>query len=258
VKIVLIGSGHVATVLGRKLAAAGHEILQVFSPNPSHALVLARELGCPYASNWPAVTRKGELYLVAISDRGLRELGQHIDLGDRLTLHTAGAVPKEVLRKVTSHYGVFYPLQSLRKEIREPFEIPVLVDAHSSEDLKRIYALATTISTQVLEADDLTRLKLHVASVFVNNFSNHLYALAESYCLAEKINFSLLLPLIDETARRLHDSSPSELQTGPAIRGDLDTLLHHEGLLKGYPILLDLYQALTKSIQHFGAPAPGD
>ncbi len=253
-KIVLIGSGNVATVLGRKMVAAQHEVLQVFSPNPVHAQALAGELGCSYADRWTGLTSQGELYLVAISDQGLQALSGHLHLGERLAVHTAGAIPKDILRGVSSQYGVLYPLQSLRKEIRPPAEIPILIDANSPENLRVIVALATTISSQVLEVDDLTRFKLHLASVFVNNFTNHLYVLAESYCQRERIDFAMLLPLIEETVRRLHGTSPSMLQTGPAIRGDQATLDRHQQLLKDYPQLLDIYQILTSSIQGLDRP----
>ncbi len=41
--IVIIGSGNVATVLGRKFKAAGHNIVQVFSRNAAAATQLAYE-----------------------------------------------------------------------------------------------------------------------------------------------------------------------------------------------------------------------
>jgi predicted short-subunit dehydrogenase-like oxidoreductase (DUF2520 family) len=251
VKTILIGSGQVATVLGRKMLAAGHEILQVISPQQGHAQSLAKELGCKYASTWEEMQDDADVYIAAISDRALNHLKNNRVPSKGLLLHTAGAVSINALRDASKNYGVIYPLQSLRKEITEPVEIPLLVDANTPENLSRVIDLAKTISSFVQFANDDTRLKLHLASVVVNNFSNHLYTLVEKFCSEEKLNFRLLLPLIDETARRMHESSPRFMQTGPAIRGDQDTINHHLALLKDNQTLRQLYEVLTQSIQQF-------
>ena len=118
-------------------------------------------------------------------------------------VHTAGAVPGSVLLKVSTHCGVLYPLQSLKAAVRPFPEIPLLVNAHRPEDLPVITAFAATLSPLVQQADDETRLKLHLAAVMVNNFTNFLYTLADDFCTREGIDFSLLLPLIRETAERI-------------------------------------------------------
>ena len=97
---------------------------------------------------------------------------------------------------------------------------PLLVDAADPEDLRILEAFAKTLSSPGPAADDTTRLKLHLAAALTNNFTNYLYTLAAEYCREEKIDFSLLLPLIRETAERLDRYPPGALQTGPAFRGD--------------------------------------
>jgi predicted short-subunit dehydrogenase-like oxidoreductase (DUF2520 family) len=248
-QIVLIGSGNVATVLGGKLMEAGHRIVQVFSRRPEHAIRLAQELHSEHASRWADIYRDADLYLVALSDNALQSLGSEISLPGRLVLHTAGAVPKEVLLNVSANSGVLYPLQSLRKELRPYPEIPLLVDANDPGDMDKITAIAGTISRQVEAADYVTRLKLHIAAVLVNNFSNHLYVLAEEYCRGEGADFRMLLPLIRETAERLSRISPREAQTGPAIRRDEITLEKHLKLIGNYKDITEVYTLMTRQIQ---------
>jgi predicted short-subunit dehydrogenase-like oxidoreductase (DUF2520 family) len=246
-----MGSGQVATVLARKILAAGYEIIQVFSRQPSHARILAAELGCTFVSNGSKVDDRGDLYLAAVSDQGLYQLRDSISLINKLVVHTAGAVSMNVLSSMSKNYGVMYPLQSLRKEIRAPAKIPLLVDANTPDNLTLVWDFAKSISPIVLQADDDSRLKLHLTSVFVNNFANHLYFLAQNFCQAENVDFSLLLPLIEETANRLNISSPDLVQTGPAMRRDQDTLQRHLALLSSHPELKQIYQMLTDSIQRF-------
>lgn len=248
-RMVIIGSGNVATVLGRQFREAGHQILQVFSRQQGHAAQLAEALRCEYASRWEELDKNAEVYLVALSDEALRDLHHHISLPGKLVLHTAGAVGKEVLLGVSQNSGVLYPLQSLRKELKPYPEVPLLTDANQESDRRRITDLAHSISRQVSEADNSMRLKLHLAAVLVNNFTNHLYVLADAYCRREGADFSLLLPLIRETAERLSRVAPGDVQTGPAIRGDEATIEKHLELISNYKDIKEVYTVFTRQIR---------
>lgn len=246
--IVIIGTGNTATVLGRKLRKAGHRILQVFGRDSMAASKLAYELGTESTNYWNVVNRNADLYILAVSDIAVDEIIQELQLQDKTVVHTAASVSKNVLKNKTDHFGVFYPLQSLKKEINHLPEIPIIIDASDENTLHELDVLAHSISARVVEADDETRLKLHLAAVFVNNFVNHIYALAEKYCREEGLDFNLLLPLIQETAARLNDIPPSKTQTGPAIRNDRATIEKHLQLLEKYPDLKKMYEVFTESI----------
>jgi predicted short-subunit dehydrogenase-like oxidoreductase (DUF2520 family) len=247
-QMVIIGAGNVATVLGNRCRAAGHQILQVFSRQPAHAARLAEELGCAHTSSWTAVTGEGDVYLAALSDDALRGLSGQLSLPGKLVVHTGGSVPLEVLQGVSERCGVLYPLQSLRKELRPFPEIPFLVDAGSPADLQQVTDLARSIGREVRTADNDTRLKLHLAAVLVNNFTNHLYVLAEAFCRKEGSDFSMLLPLIRETADRLSRVAPGDAQTGPAIRGDDATVERHLAILDNYKDIKAVYTLFTRQI----------
>lgn len=226
----IIGTGNVATVLGKKIQQAGHTV----------NLVNAR-------GGLDTIDKTADMYIVAVSDSALYELP--LRLGDKLVVHTAGSVSKDVLQPVSSSYGVLYPLQSLRKELEPVTAIPLLIDANNDAGFQALKTFAATISEQVDRADDAQRMKLHVAAVVASNFTNHLYALAENYCKKEDLDFSLLYPLILETARRIQLFSPAQMQTGPAVRNDEATITRHLSLLQAYPALQQLYRDLTDSIK---------
>lgn len=247
-KIVIIGTGNTATVLGRKLKTAGHRIVQVFGRDSSAASKLAYELGTESTNYWNVVTRDADLYILAVSDIAIKEILEELQLPNKTIVHTAASVSKDVLKSASQHFGVFYPLQSLKKEVGHVPEIPIIIDASDESTLKELEILAYSISEQVLEAGDEQRMKLHLAAVIVNNFVNHLYALAEAYCNSEGLDFNLLHPLIKETAERISYISPSQTQTGPALRNDRDTIKKHLDLLKKYPHLREIYETFTRSI----------
>jgi predicted short-subunit dehydrogenase-like oxidoreductase (DUF2520 family) len=164
-------------------------------------------------------------------------------------VHTAAAVPKDILKQSTDRYGVFYPLQSLRKDSHFLPDTPIVIDASDENTLRELEALAQSISHRIVGADDEQRVKLHLAAVFCNNFVNHLYALAADFCEKEGIDFSLLHPLIEETAQRLQEMPPSQSQTGPALRNDITTIEKHKAMLKQHPQLYRVYDVLTDSIR---------
>ena len=249
-EIVIIGSGNVAAALGRKFKAAGHEILQVVSRNASAASKLAYEWDTE-STNYPSIiNRNAEIYLIAVSDDAIDDVIADLKLPGKVVVHTAASVSKDILQGVSGHHGVFYPLQSLHKEDIDPPEAPIFYDGSDEHTKKKLEALANSISPRHGgQADDDARLKLHVAAVVVNNFSNHLYALAENYCKSEGIEFKELLPLIEETVSRLKDISPSMTQTGPGIRHDKETIQKHLALLESHPQLKKVYEFLTASIQ---------
>ncbi len=250
--IVIIGSGNVAAVLGRKFKAAGHTILQIYSRNASAASMLAYEWDSESTNYISLINKNAEVYLVAVNDDAIATVSKELLLRGKIVAHTAASVPKEILKTVTAHYGVFYPLQSLRKEMSYSPDVPVFFDGSDEFTKKKLELLAHSIAEEkVTEAGDDARLKLHVAAVVVSNFTNHMYVMAEEYCRKEGLDFRQLLPLIEETASRIKDISPRQAQTGPAIRHDSETIHKHLELLKQYPQLKNLYVLLTESIQQF-------
>lgn len=248
-RIVLIGSGNVSTVLGRKMIRAKHQVVQVYSRDKTHADALAGELAASSVSTPAEIDQTAGIYVIAVSDDELIHVQNWLTLKQGLVVHTAGSVSKEVLKEVSPDYGVLYPLQSLRKEMETIPEIPFLIDANNEGNKKILMQFAESISDDVRIAEDEERFKLHLAAVITANFSNHLYALAADYCKKESVDFMMLLPLISEVAGRINNNSPSDLQTGPAVRNDVVTILKHRGMLKEYPALMELYDVFTKSIR---------
>lgn len=248
--IVMIGSGNVAAVLGRKLKAAGHTIVQLYSRNASAASELAYELDSESTNYKSMIQKNADLYIIAVDDRSIADVTDDLRLPGKIVVHTAASVPMDVLKDVSEYYGVLYPLQSLRKDIGTITDIPLFVDGNDDYTKSRLQSLAATISReQVGMAGDDDRAKLHVAAVVVNNFANHLYQLAADYCSKEGLDFKLLQPLIEETALRLRQHSPSEALTGPAVRHDKQTIEKHLEILNTHPKLRNIYLLMTESIQ---------
>lgn len=247
-KVVIIGTGNTATVLGKKLRLAGHTILQVFGRDSFAASALAYELDTESTNYWNVVNRSADLYIIAVSDIAVKDIIKELNLPEKTIVHTAASVSIKIFEEKADHYGILYPLQTLTKHSKEIPDVPFIIDASDPQTLTLLDGLAHSMSNQVIQANDLDRSKLHLAAVFCNNFVNHLYALAEEYCKKEDLDFSLLHPLILETALKVQSESPGTVQTGPAQRHDEQTIKLHEGLLKKHPYLKEMYSFLTNSI----------
>ena len=248
-KVVIVGSGNVASVLSMVIQKKGHEIVQIVSRNMEHA----RELASGYNADAVSLTEPefapADIYIVALTDVALDSIEKITGLkNNKLVVHTAGSISMDVLKNNSTTYGVLYPLQTLSKAADEIPEIPFLVSGNSKETTHRIVEFARSLSDKVITVNDQERLHYHVAAVFVGNFTNHLYAIAENFCEKERINFKNLLPLINEVTRRINFTSPLDVQTGPAIREDIFTLNRHLQTLTSHPDIKYLYLKLSESI----------
>ena len=249
----MLGSGNTATVLSDLIAKGGHQIIQVASRNEENAKTLASVYGASVVPVNSENFAEADIYICALNDAALDHVEKIPALKDKFVVHTAGATPMNVFKDISATYGVLYPLQSLTKNIDYIPEIPFLIDGNTQEIRHRVLGFAKTLSRKVLEANDAQRLNYHVAAVFVNNFTNHLYALAELHCKKEAIDFKALYPLIEETTRRAESNSPFFTQTGPAMRDDIFTLNRHLQALSSSPDLKYIYLKLTESIiKHHG------
>jgi len=250
--IVIIGSGNVASVMGRKMISVGHKLVQVAGRNPDTTASLAKQFGCSHTLDFSQIVKTAGVYFIAIPDDALENIGDDLNTGSGLTVHSAGSVSANVLSNVSSRYGVLYPLQSLKSDVEKIPDIPLLVDGNSEETRNDILAFATTISSKVMIADDEYRRKIQLAAVLTGNFSNHLFTMAADYCNKESIDFSLLLPLLQESVERLQYYAPEKMQTGPASRNDQGTIQLHSRLLEEYPEMKKIYDAITASIiEHY-------
>lgn len=249
-RISLIGSGNVASVLGRLMKQQHHEVIQVISRDVDNARLLANELGASYSDFDGKPHVRADIFILAIADQALEHFFTTYGLGNKMIVHTAGSVSMDILTKFSSNYGVLYPLQSLRKEMQIIPRIPFLIDANTTEGLEFLQQFAASISDSVKHVGDEERLKIHAAAVIVSNFTNYLYSVAEDFCQKEDLDFNMLKPLILETAHRVQNASPSKVQTGPAVRKDILTMDKHLRIFAAHPKLRITYLRLTDSIMN--------
>ena len=249
-KIVLIGAGNLATHLGKALHAAGHDMVQVFSRTMQSAETLASLLDAEPLTDMAQVRDDADVYIFSVKDRALEQLISQLCGGEKkVFLHTAGSMPMSVFRGKALHYGVLYPMQTFSKQREVDFSIiPCFIEANDEFALKQIEGLAGQISHRVYQLSSEDRKYLHLSAVFACNFANHCYAASQELLQQHGIPFDVMLPLIDETAAKVHGMTPKEAQTGPAVRYDENVIGKQIQLLENQPYFQKIYDCMSKSI----------
>jgi predicted short-subunit dehydrogenase-like oxidoreductase (DUF2520 family) len=248
-KITLIGSGNVATHLGIALHAAGYQIVQVYSPTKKSASALAKKVNAEAITDLKKINSGSTIYIIAVKDDVIEKVAKQLHLKDKIVVHTSGTASMDLLKKSAKNFGVFYPLQTFSKN--KPLDlssVPVCIEANNKSTATTLEYFAKSISRNVQKINSDQRRIIHLAAVFACNFSNHMYAIAENILKKEKLSLDILKPLIIETANKIKNGSPAEMQTGPAIRGDKKTMNAQIKLLGKDKKLKEIYQLISKNI----------
>lgn len=246
ISVVLLGTGNVAQHLFDAFEKSKHIQVKQVLGRSLKALDYFKE-HTEISDNFDTILT-ADVYIVAISDDAINTVNQLLKNIDSLIVHTSGSVSIDQLN--FKRTGVFYPLQTLSKGHRINFrEVPICIEAKNGEDLELLHQIGSEISNKVLEVSSEQRLSLHVAAVLVNNFTNHLYHMANLICNEQKVPFSILEPLILETSAKISELSPYEAQTGPAKRSDNKTMQAHISLLQN-PLHKEIYELISTSIKH--------
>lgn len=252
--IGFIGAGRLATQLAMGLQAAGHHIRAVYSRTLASAERLSEHLGNGegrVVTNRLADMPSCDLFIIAVPDKAVADMaGQWGALGKGgVVVHTAGSMPMDLLSPAALHYGVFYPMQTFTKEKKVDFtQVFIYIEASDASTLQLLQELGASLSPHVAELSSADRQFLHLGAVMACNFSNHLFDLAFSFLSRHGIEPGCLLPLIDETVRKLQEMHPHDGQTGPAARRDMEVIAHHLSMLQNDKDLLLIYKTLTESI----------
>lgn len=250
-KTVIIGSGNLATHLSVALLRAGIPVSEVFSPTKVHAEELAERVGGRALDSFREVSADADIVFISVKDDAIATVvdGLHHVCEDAIFIHTAGTVPLTLLSSKRKNAAVLYPMQTFSKTKELDFSlIPCFIEATNDHVLAIVREMAEKISTKVVVADSTVRKKLHLAAVFACNMVNHCYHLAERILEEEGLDFSVMLPLVRETAEKVETLSPREAQTGPMVRNDISVMNAQKSLLHD-PLMLRLYDLMTESIQ---------
>ncbi len=226
--IVILGTGTIAKHLAGAISKIKEvRLAQIVGRNQEHLQWFSNL--APIIADFSKIA-DADVYLIAVKDDAIVEVSDYLSNKKGIVAHVSGATPMDSLSM--ENRGVFYPLQSFTEGRPLDFKtIPFCIEANWEASAKTLKTLAGRLSDNIYDIDSQQRKKLHLAAMYVSNFSNYLYGVGENLCLEEGLSFDLLKPLILETAEKVQTMSPKEAQTGPARRGDMKTMQAHLELL---------------------------
>lgn len=245
IKVVLLGTGNVARFLFHSFnEQQTTKIIQVVGRNKGALDYFKAHV--PVEQNFQKIMQ-ADVYIIALKDDAIANVAESLNIKEGLLVHTSGSVSiKAIPAKVRR--GVLYPLQTFSNtEVSKGQIVPFCIEAEDIADYKILTKMALTISETALKISSSQRKFLHLAAVFANNFTNHMYHLAYTICEENKVPFSILEPLINETSLKIKTQIPFEAQTGPALRGDQETIKKHLSLLSDSRVK-EIYSLLSQSI----------
>ena len=246
ISVVILGSGNVALQLIRAfLKIDTINLKQVYTRNQEDINTLKDSIN---TTNDISLLKQADVTIIAVSDDAISSISSHIK--NSFVVHTSGSVDMKSLNNI-GRKGVFYPLQSFSKKKKVDFKnIPICLESETNEDLQKLEELVSLLQSKSYLLSSHQRKKIHVAAVFANNFSNHMYTIANEICEKYNIPFDILHPLIEETTNKIKIITPEKAQTGPAKRNDAETIENHLNLLSKKQ--QEIYLKITQSIQEYG------
>lgn len=242
-KVLLVGTGRMASHLGHALRAAGTTIVGIVGRDPGRVKQLAERMGCPaFALDGPLPDRDAQL--IAVSDDAIATVAARLSPITGMTVHTSGARGWEIIPG-HAHRGVLWPVQSFSTSTPGTLrEVPLVIDAEDAEAQRGLRALADPLSARVVELALPQRQLLHIAAVFASNFPVQLLIEARHLLQREGLDPELIVPLWRTTANNAALDAEAAL-TGPARRGDLHTIAAHLQRLSADADLRRAYEAIS-------------
>ncbi|MFI5172775.1 MAG: DUF2520 domain-containing protein, partial [Chitinophagales bacterium] len=230
--ISLIGTGNVAWHLGKAFLAAGIEIKHVAGREHAKVKELAAALKAGSSGAITEPVADADAYLIAVKDDAIREVAEKINAPGRLLIHHAGAANTDILNFGNNEFGVIWPIQTLIRENDVDLHNTLIVVSGSTKEVQEALCnLAGKITDRLVSVSEEQRTVLHLSAVWINNFVNHMFDIANNLLKENDLSMELFFPIIEEHLEQLKHNSPDQLQTGPAKRADLATQKRHKSVL---------------------------
>lgn len=250
--IVFLGAGNLGYHLSVALFEAGYINQFIYSRSPQSAARLGEKIGVPWSSEIDDISPDAGLYIISVPDEAIGEVTKKLGHVKGIVVHTSGSTEMNILKDVSKKIGVIYPMQTFSLHRSVSFtRVPFFIEGSNHRTMQYLRTLCSRLSENVIKMDSDQRRICHMAAVFASNFSNHMYAIASMILKQHKIDFALYRPLLEETLSKAMTNDPVKAQTGPAVRGDMQTMYKHLELINDDEKLYDIYTLVSHNIRRY-------
>ena len=254
----IIGSGRVASSLGRVLRERGAPVQWIAGRDPQHTRIAADFVGGVEALPLESVPSVASRVLMAVSDTAITEVAQRLASAglrdkDGVALHTAGSRGPEALAPLAAEgisTGVLYPLQTFPTPAQGARSLPGTYFAVTGDQRAREWAgqIVDLIPGNFLSVAPKQWTLCHAAAVLASNYQVTLLDAAlealEQAGVTPEEGLAALAPLVRATLENVLRLGPRSALTGPIARGDCETVRRNREALEAVsPATQELYRA---------------
>lgn len=241
-RVIVFGSGNVATSLGRAWEANG-VVIAGFCNRKGIVPPGFITTDAPCFTQPESIDVEADFALVAVRDEFVFSVINALPSG--LTpIHFSGA-----LRNPDTG-GVIWCAQSIQPHAPELMkEVPMVITANDSATREVLTQLAGRISTRLFPTMEEKRQKGHLTAVFAVNFTNHALAIAQQLSSEADLPWDWFIPMIEATSQGAIEGNAAARQTGPGLRREEAVIQAQLQALSTHPAWRKFYEAATESIQ---------
>lgn len=238
-RLSIIGSGHVARVLGRLWHGSQRVmLLDVLSRSNDSARTACEFIGAGRALQDYAALEQADIYLIATPDDQIAACCELLANSGRIltgtvVLHCSGAVPASVLQPALPCGALVASVHPIRS-----FALPEQVAASfagtwcgmegDAQALAMVAPLFEAIGGHCIAIDPGAKTIYHAAAVFASNYLVTVIDVAlQAYGQAgvpREVAMKLMEPLVRKTVDQVFEAGTAAALSGPIARGDMATV----------------------------------
>ncbi len=241
-RLGILGGGRAAWAFGSAWRRIGWPLSGVWLRAESQSRI-AGLLDTPRCSV-AALAAESELLLVAVSDRAIPEVADLIpEETEALVFHASGA-----LLSVRDGFSL-HPLQSL-PPVGEPSDLEGTLLVFEGEHKRTAKLIAAAVGARFCEVAAGQKSLYHAAAVFGANYVAAALDIAERLMAEAGVDHARedLAALARSAIANWLRHTDARRFTGPAARGDRETIERHLEALRGEPQVAEIYRLLADQI----------
>jgi predicted short-subunit dehydrogenase-like oxidoreductase (DUF2520 family) len=256
--MAIVGAGNLASALAVSLRRAGYSIESVISrPNAGSvrkARQLAKEVGaCAYAS---AAKLSAHVVWFCVPDAEIERAAQWLagktDWKGRIAFHSSGALTSDVLKSLRRRGAAVasvHPLMTFVRGSRPPLAgVPFAIEGDAAA-FRLARQLVKDLNGRAYPIRKAEKAAYHAWGTFASPLFTALLATAEQVAETAGVNRKAarqrIIPILLQTLANYATLDAAGAFSGPIVRGDVDTVKRHLGVLRKVPVARDVYRSLA-------------
>ena len=248
-RLGIIGGGRAAWAFGSAWQRIGWPMTGVWLREESHSHI-AELLRTPRVE-LDDLARESEILLIAVSDRSVRSVADSVPETEGIIFHASGSMPA-----VRDGFSL-HPLKALAP-VGESSDLRDTLLVFEGQHKKTAQLIVKAIGARFAEITAEQKPLYHAAAVFGANYVAAILDIAQQIMAEAGVTdvrqdlAALARSAIDNWIAHEDDTR----FTGPASRGDIETIRRHMNALRDQPRLAQLYEILAEHIARQNVAAP--